>query len=152
MNTDTRLLRTDSNHPAFKQLVTLLDRDLAERDGEEHNFYSQYNTTTTIRHVVIAMENEKAVACGAIKLFEPGSMEVKRMFTLPQERGKGLAALVLKELESWAKELGCYQCVLETGKRQPEAISLYLKCGYEIIPNYGQYTGIENSICFRKLI
>ncbi len=152
MNTsnDIQLVRTDSDHPFFKELVALLDRDLAERDGADHSFYSQFNTITAIRHVVIATQNEMAVACGAIKLFAPGSMEVKRMFTRPAHRGQGFAAIVLKELETWAKELNCRECVLETGKRQPEAISLYLRCGYQIIPNYGQYAGIENSVCFSK--
>ena len=47
-------------------------------------------------------------------------------------------------------ELSCEKCILETGKRQPEAIELYKKNGYRIIPNYGQYAGIENSVCFEK--
>jgi len=55
-------------------------------------------------------------------------------------------------LESWASELNFKYCVLETGKRQPEAIALYKKNGYQIIPNYGQYHGIENSICFQKTV
>ncbi len=52
----------------------------------------------------------------------------------------------------WASELGYTSCVLETGKRQPEAIALYTKNGYKIIPNYEQYEGVENSVCFRKII
>jgi GNAT superfamily N-acetyltransferase len=57
---------------------------------------------------------------------------------------------VLAELETWAAELGCSKCVLETGGKQPEAIRLYEKSGYKRIPNYGQYVGVENSICFEK--
>ena len=79
-------------------------------------------------------------------------MEVKRMYTLPEFRGQGYAAKILLELENWAKELGYKSCVLETGKRQPEAIQLYKKNGYRIIPNYGQYKGIKNSICFEKIL
>ena len=60
--------------------------------------------------------------------------------------------IILKELEKWAAELNYTKCVLETGKKQPEAITLYLKNGYAIIPNYGQYIGIENSVCFAKVI
>ena len=77
-------------------------------------------------------------------------MEVKRMYTLPEYRGKGLAAMVLSDLEKWASELAYKRCVLETGKRQPEAIKLYEKNGYQVTPNYGQYIGIENSVCFEK--
>jgi GNAT superfamily N-acetyltransferase len=79
-------------------------------------------------------------------------MEVKRMFTLPAARGRGVATRVLNELQNWAAELGYEKCILETGKRQPEAIALYLKNGFVIIPNYGKYVGIENSVCFEKVL
>jgi GNAT superfamily N-acetyltransferase len=102
--------------------------------------------------VVVAYEDMQAVGCGAIKEFAPGVMEVKRMYTLPAYRGKGIAAKVLGALEGWAAELGCEKCVLETGKRQPEAIALYEKSGYQMIPNYGQYVGVENSVCFEKKV
>lgn len=145
-----RLVRTDSENSDFVQLVRLLDADLAERDGNDHSFYAQFNKVDTIKHVVVAYENDEPISCGAIKEYIPGSMEVKRMYTLPAYRGKGMAARVLTELEAWAAELGCEKCVLETGKRQPEAIALYQKNGYAITPNYGQYTGIDNSVCFEK--
>ena len=77
-------------------------------------------------------------------------MEVKRMYTIPASRGKGVAGKVLTELEKWATELSYKKCVLETGKRQPEAIELYKKNGYKLISNYGQYAGIENSVYFEK--
>ncbi len=96
-------------------------------------------------------EDDKPVSCGAIKESMPGSMEVKRMYTIPEARGKGFASIVLDALEKWAAELGYSKCVLETGKKQPEAIALYKKSGYKIIPNYGQYIGVENSVCFEKI-
>jgi len=79
-------------------------------------------------------------------------MEVKRMFVTPTSRGKGVASIILKELEAWAVELNVSKCVLETGKRQPEAIRLYTKNAYCIIPNYGQYENVENSVCFEKIL
>lgn len=142
--------RTDSGNQDFIELVRALDADLAERDGGEHSFYSQFNTIDRIKYVVVAYEDEKAVSCGAIKEFTPGVMEVKRMYTLTEYRGRGIAGKVLHELEEWAAELGCEKCVLETGKRQPEAIALYGKSGYRVIENYGQYVGVENSVCFEK--
>ncbi|MDB5252773.1 MAG: family N-acetyltransferase [Flaviaesturariibacter sp.] len=142
--------RTDSTHPDFISLVRLLDADLALRDGSEHSFYAAFNKIDTIRHCVVAYRNEIPVGCGAIKLWEPGSLEVKRMYTMPEQRGAGIASAVLGELERWARELGASACVLETGKKQPEAIALYRKNGYAQIPNYGQYAGIENSVCFEK--
>lgn len=142
--------RTNSDNTDFQNLVCELDKDLAIRDGEDHSFYAQFNKIDAIKYVVVAYENETAVGCGAIKSFDENSMEVKRMFVPFESRGKGIASFVLKELETWAKELGKEKCVLETGYKQPEAIKLYEKNGYAKIPNYGQYIGIDSSICFGK--
>lgn len=147
-----RILRTDSSHPDFIEQVKQLDAYLAELDGEEHAFYNKLNVITHIKHAVVVYENDKPVACGAIREFKPDSMEVKRMYTLPEMRGKGLAGIVLSELEKWAAELGYKKTVLETGTRQPEAIHLYQKNGYQRIPNYGAYVNVENSVCFEKLL
>ena len=144
------LKRTDSSDEQFISLVRKLDADLAIRDGEDHSFYSQFNKIDKIRHTIVAFENGEPMGCGAIKEFDPDAMEVKRMYTSPEGRGKGIASSVLRELEKWALEMSYKKCVLETGKRQPEAISFYKKNGYTVIPNYGQYIGIENSVCFEK--
>ncbi len=145
-----QLLRTNSDNKDFTDLVVLLDAYLAVLDGDEHEFYHQFNKTDKLNHVLVAYENDQAVGCGAIRPYLPGIMEVKRMYTLPEKRGKGIATAILKELEKWAQELNYGKCVLETGKRQPEAIELYKKNGYELIANYGQYAEMENSICFEK--
>jgi GNAT superfamily N-acetyltransferase len=147
-----RITRTNSDNQDFVQLVKHLDADLAGRDGDEHPFYAQYNEIDKIKYAVVAYENDIPVACGAIKEYKPDTMEVKRMYTMPDRRGKGIASQVLSELETWASELSYRKCILETGKKQPEAIRLYQKNGYQIIPNYGQYIGIENSVCFEKEI
>jgi len=101
---------------------------------------------------VLAYENGEAVGCGAIKEYSPDKMEVKRMYVPLEHRRKGIAAKVLIELENWARELSYSKCILETGKRQPEAIGLYTKHNYILIPNYGQYAEAENSVCFEKEI
>ena len=147
-----KIIRTDSNNGDFKELVRLLDKYLAVTDGEEHGFYAQYNKLDHIKHVVMAYENGEAVSCGAIKEFTNSIVEIKRMYTKPEWRGKGIAGEVLAELEKWGKEMGYQTCVLETGKRQPEAIALYKKQGYSLIDNYGQYEGVENSLCFGKTL
>ncbi len=143
-------IRTNSDNPDFQKLVVFLDKYLAIQDGSEHAFYAQFNKIDTIKYAVVVYEDEVAIGCGAIKHFSEKTMEVKRMFVLPEKRGNGIASVILKELENWAKELGNESCVLETGKKQPEAIALYQKRGYRIIPNYGQYSGMENSVCFQK--
>ncbi len=144
--------RTNSSNPHFKKLVQLLDADLAIRDGAEHGFYAQFNKIDMLQHTIVAYENDLAVGCGAIKHFSAETMEVKRMYVPPTQRNKGIASFILQALELWAKELNYTTCVLETGKKQPEAIALYTKNNYQITPNYGQYTGIENSVCFEKMI
>jgi len=144
------IIRTNSRNKDFIELVKLLDADLAIRDGEEHAFYDQFNKIDTIKHCLVAYQNNRPIACGAIKQFDFNTMEIKRMYVLPKYRGKKNAKNILSELEKWANELGIEKCVLETGKKQPEAISLYKKCGYKLMANYGQYAGIENSVCFEK--
>ncbi len=147
-----KLERTNSKHKDFEKLVEKLDQELAERDGEDHAFYSQFNKIDMIKHVVLVYENNEAIGCGAIKEYNETTMEVKRMYTEKTNRGKGIATLVLKELERWARELGYKKCILETGLKQPEAIRLYEKNGYQLIPNYGQYAEVEDSRCFEKQV
>ncbi len=147
-----KLVRSNAHNADFVKLVEALDASLAISDGDQHGFYDQYNKLDNIHHTVVAYHNERPVACGAIKQFSTAAMEIKRMFTIQNARGKGLATTVLSELEKWAVELGNKTLVLETGKKQPEAVALYLKCNYKITENYGQYIGVENSVCFRKEI
>ncbi len=144
------LKRTNSDDPGFQKLVKELDLDLAIRDGEEHAFFAQFNKIDSIKFVVLAYENEIARGCGAIKEYAKNTMEVKRMYVLPEERGKGIASFILNELEKWGQELNCEKFILETGIKQPEAIGLYKKNGYTRIPNYGQYDGVASSVCFEK--
>ncbi len=145
-------IRTNSDQPDFRKLVRELDADLSIRDGEDHAFYDQFNKIDKIKHAIVAYEENVPVGCGAIKEYSPEAMEVKRMYVLPELRGRGIASVILKELEHWAAELHFKKCLLETGNKQPEAIRLYQKNRYEIIPNFGQYQGVENSLCFEKLL
>lgn len=145
-----KISRTDSSDKNFVELVKLLDADLQIRDGADHPFYAQYNKIDSIKYAVVVYWNEVPVGCGAIKRYDDETMEVKRMFVNPEMRGKGIATKVLLELENWARELNFKKCILETGKKQPEAIALYQKNGYNLIPNFGQYKNAENSVCFEK--
>ena len=145
-----QLKRTTSKNKDFQQLVKDLDAFLAVTDGDEHDFYNQFNKIEGLQYVIVAYLNEVAVGCGALRPFDKETMEVKRMFTLVDYRGKGIASQILTELESWSLELDYKKCVLETGIRQAEAIALYEKNGYKLIPCYGPYLNVENSKCFGK--
>ena len=145
------LKRTNSSDKDFHKLVEKLDSYLFEQYGKLQEFYGQYNSVENIPTVVIAyIENEPA-GCGCFKQFDESSVEVKRMFVANEHRGKGIGAAILTELENWAAELEHTATVLELGNNQPEAIRLYKKQGYSVIPNYGQYVGMEaTSICLKK--
>lgn len=147
-----KITRTNSDNTDFQSLVALLDEDLQLRDGAEHSFYAKFNTIENLKHVVVCYEGDLAVGCGAFKEYDSGKVEIKRMFVLPDYRGRGIASSILIELELWASSLQYKECILETGKKQPEAIALYLKSGYSTIENYGQYKNVENSVCLSKNI
>lgn len=145
-----KLIRTDADNADLHSLVALLDEELKQRDGEDHYFFAQFNKLAGVLGVVVAYLEGRAVGCGAFKLHNGDEAEIKRMFVVPDHRGKRIAAEILAELETWASELGFKSCVLETGFKQPEAIALYKRSGYSVIPNYGQYAEVENSVCMRK--
>lgn len=133
-------------------MIQKLDAELKVTDGEDHDFYNQFNGLDGIEHLLIAYLEDTPAACGGFKPFDQTTAEVKRMYTIAEARGKGLAKSVLQELENWARSLGFKSLILETGIRQHAAIALYEAAGYRRIPNYGQYAGIAESFCFKKLL
>ena len=144
------ITHTTSENLDFINLVLLLDADLKIRDGEEHEFYAQINKSAILKNVILYYENNLAVGCGAFREIDSETVEIKRMFVLPEQRGRGIASKILSQLELWALTLNYTQTILETGINQPEAIALYKKSGYSIVQNYGQYAGLENSVCMKK--
>lgn len=144
--------RTTSDNPDFEKLVVQLDAYLAILDGEDHEFYAQFNKTNLLKNAVIAYENDVAVGIGAYKEYDAQTAEMKRMYTHPEYRNKGIASKILNELELWAKEENYNVAILETGYLQHDAIYLYQKLGYTITENFGQYIGVENSVCMKKAL
>lgn len=145
-----QLLRTHSEHPDFEKLVKPLNAYLAILDGEDHAFYAQFNQSALLKNTLVAYWDELPVGIGAYKAYDEVTAEIKRMYVDPAYRGKGIAIAILSELEHWAKEEGFEKAILETGYQQFEAIQLYQKTGYHRMENYGQYAGVENSLCFQK--
>ncbi|AEV98027.1 GNAT family N-acetyltransferase [Niastella koreensis] len=146
----TTFQRTDSNNPDFQDLVKLLDEYLAILDGDEHAFYAQLNKIVNINHVVVCYLDGQPIGCGAFKEYNDHTVEIKRMYVNPAYRGKSIGFYILRELELWAAELNYSTTILETGKRQPDAIRLYEKAGYTRIKNFGKYENVENSVCMSK--
>jgi len=112
-----KIIRANSDNQDFIELVKYLDAYLAGKDGDEHLFYSQFNKIDKIKYAVVAYENDKPVGWGAMQEYNSNTIEIKRMYTVPASRGKGIATKVLSELEIWATELGYKNCILETGKK-----------------------------------
>lgn len=142
--------RTNSENPDFIALTQKLDIVLCEIYGTNQADYEEYNKIVDLSTVILAYIDEVPTACACFKITDEDTVEIKRMFVLPEYRGKGIARLLLAELEKWAAELDYKTSILETGKLQPEAISLYQKAGYQIVPNYGQYEDKELSVCMTK--
>lgn len=145
-----RLIRTDNDHPGFPTLVQELDDFLTDKNGDQNEFFQQFNHLQPLRNVVLAEFEGVAVGCGAFKVLEAGTVEIKRMFVRPDVRGQRVGAQILGELEVWAFELGYKRAVLETLKTLSNARRLYERSGYEIIENYEPYVGVESSVCMAK--
>lgn len=144
------LKRTNFEDKDFQYLVSELDRNLAIRNGKANEFFVQYNNSDQITNVLVAFIDGTPVECGAMRKYDPKTMEIKRMYLPLHLRGKGVTVAILQDLEKWAKELGYSKCVLENGDKMPEANGLYKKSHHNVIPNYGPYKHIESSICFEK--
>ena len=139
-------------HPDFIALIRQLDQELNHRYGKAQADYDAYNVMDDIPTALVAYEKERPVACGCFKEISQNTVEIKRMFVHKEYRSQGMGSSLLKELEAWAARLDFTLARLETGKGQPEAIAMYKKAGYYIIPNYGPYKEMDNSVCMEKKI
>jgi GNAT superfamily N-acetyltransferase len=106
---------------------------------------------------LVAYRGDKPVACGGWRGQEAndegyadGDAEIKRMYVVPEARGRGLARRILRALEDSARAAGRIRVVLETGTPLPEAMALYVSSGYEPTANFGPYRGYSDSRCFAK--
>ncbi len=144
--------KTTNMHEDFCALTHALDLELNARYGKEQALYDKHNVIDPIETALIGYEEDIPVACGCFKKIDETTVEIKRMFVQPAHRRRGFSSRILGELEAWASELGFCEARLETGKGQPEAIALYAKMGYAVIPNYAPYVGMENSVCMCKAL
>jgi len=145
-----RIDRTKPENPDFASLVARLTAFLSVLNGENDSFYAPLNKVDDSLSVVVAYLDENPVGCGAIRPMDPKTVEVKRMFVDPNVRGTGIGRAILQELELWATEKGFETAILETSVRLEPAVGLYKSAGYAVIPNYGAYVGVIDSVCFEK--
>jgi len=151
--------------PVSQALVGELMDDLDERyaadgagDGDSHEMMAQFTVrahqvTPPVGIFLVAWLDGEPAGCGAVRQVIGGPAEageIKRMYTVPAARRRGVSRALLARLEAEGAALGYASLQLETGLRQPEAIALYEAAGYHRIPSYGQYEGDELSVCFAK--
>lgn len=101
---------------------------------------------------LVAWDGADPVGCGALRRHDDDSGEIKRMYVTPEIRGVGIGRRVLAELEERARGLGMSRLVLEAGAYQPEALALYVRCGFSRIPCFGDYAASPRSICMEKVL
>jgi putative acetyltransferase len=100
----------------------------------------------------VVREGGRAVGCGALRRIGGGRGEVKRMYTVPEARGRGLGRLVLEAIEAEARRVGLSEMVLETGGEQPAALGLYASAGFMKCGPYLDYVDDGVSIFLKKSI
>ena len=142
--------RTTAGDHDFQLLAKKLDHELWVELNEDQATYDQYNKVPDLPTVVVAYHNGEPAACGCFKTLDSDTVEIKRMFVCKEQRSKGLSKKILNELERWAKEKNYRYAVLETSIHFTTARNLYTVAGYKIIPNYGPYTGLPESVCMKK--
>ncbi|HHV11118.1 MAG TPA: GNAT family N-acetyltransferase [Clostridiales bacterium] len=145
---------TDGKDPDFAMLCGRLDSALDEIVGRkfQRSQYDQYNQRDSIHDVIVVYQKGEPVACGAFKMYDEDHAELKRIFTEPANRNMGLGAELVRRLETKAKIKGYQWCILETGNLLEAACHVYQKAGYKVIPNYGQYADMPDSICMERKI
>ena len=134
-------------------MIAALDAGLAELYPPEQRF----GPNLKAQHLedgrgtfLVARDEGRAIACGAIRLLDAGTAEVKRMYVEPGQRGKGIGRAMLAALEAAARHLGARRLVLETGTQSPDAISLYRHGGFTLIDCWGEYATSPTSVCMEK--
>ena len=135
----------------FQEFCEELNKEFWIRYPDSQHHFEPYNKVDESARIIVAYDGDIAIACGCFRSTkEPTTIEIKRMYVRPGRRGTGIASKILGALETWAGEEGYTQSILETGIKQPEAIALYSRAGYSLIPNYPPYVGVMESICMQK--
>ncbi|MGB8455285.1 MAG: GNAT family N-acetyltransferase [Anaerocolumna sp.] len=151
---EVEFMDTDGKNPDFAMLCSKLDNALDEIVGGRFNRsqYEQYNQRDCIHDVIVAYHEGEPIACGAFKMYDEDHAELKRIYVAASHRKMGLGAELVRRLEAKAKIKGYRWCILETGKLLEAACYMYKKAGYKIIPNYGPYADMSDSVCMERKI
>ena len=144
--------RTDGKDKDFIEKCRLLDIDLDRRVGKKikRDKYKKFNQIDEIQQAIVVYEGNKAVGGGAIRRYNDEDIELKRVFVHAEYQGQGIGSKLVSLLIEWAMELGYKRMILETGELLAESCAVYKKLGFQVIPNYGPYVDMEESLCMAK--
>lgn len=144
--------KTDGKNKDFIENCRLLDMDLDRRVGKkiQREKYKKYNQTDEISEAIVIYQDNKAIGGGAIRKYDTKTAELKRVFVHTEYQGHGIGSQLVAQLIEWAAELGYQRILLETGELLAESCAVYKKLGFEIIPNYGPYVNMPESLCMAK--
>lgn len=151
-NIGMKFVYTNGGNSDFIELCHSLDNFLNELVGGEENRseYIPYNQLDDIHDVIVAYDNDIPVGIASFKKYDDECAEVKRVFIKQEYRGRGTSNKLMELLEKVAREKGYHYLILESGEPLVAAMALYRKMGYKVIPNYGQYKDMPDSICMKK--
>ena len=141
---------TDEKDERFLELVSELDRGYYERIGDELSKYDSYNEFKNPHVVILAIDNDNAVACASYRAFDEDSVEFKRVYVKKEYRKQKIAYNLIKLLEKSAIKNSFKHSYIVTGKNNLAAIRLYEKLNYEKIANFGQFKDDDVVICMKK--
>ena len=145
-------IKTNFSNPNFRKLIEELDNEFLVRYPFPQQVFTPFNLLDQNTRVVMAYYQIIPDGCGAFRVIDEQTIEIKRMYTLPSHRNEGIGKRILNQLETWAKVEGFSVSKLETGINQPEAIAAYEKSGYKRIPNFPPYVEVRESICMEKYL
>lgn len=145
-------VRTDGKNEDFIENCRLLDEDLDRRVGKQikRDKYQKYNQLDEIQEAIVVYEGNKAVGGGAIRRYDAETIELKRVFVHNEYQGQGIGSRLVQMLIDWATELGYQRMILETGELLAESCAVYQKLGFQVIPNYGPYVNMPESLCMAR--
>ena len=127
--------------------------ELDARYGTDDHEPGAVPTAETVAVFLLARDTVgTAVGCGGLRLLEPGTAEIKRMYVEPARRGHGHSRAVLRALVQHARDVGLREVRLETGSRQVAAVRLYESEGFTPIPVYGYWKDHPETLCFALVL
>lgn len=151
---DTRYVWTDGNDETFRQFYLITEEYYSRIvSGEENRrAFIPYNISAAVEDVLLVFSGDTAVGCAGLKRYSDSDAEIKRVWVEPHFRGKHIASEMMRRIEARAREKGYSRTVLQTREIMADAVGLYRKLGYVMIPAYPPYDKLEGAVCMAKMI